>query len=260
MREGEVAGAPSRGAYPTTHSCACLSAHRTYGLCGLAQVSARTALRARFAVSRSAAARRVPLDLRTHSVRQIRRDTSASWTRVAAQLKPMKRHCFAHRAKQAEPPPTHNRSVWRYAVHRRVPRPDRAVETCGGTSCTAACGDTPCTGVGRGRIVRSRRVAVRHATAACGDTPCTGAGRGRIVRSRRVAVRHATAACGDTLCTGAGRGRIVRSRRVVVRHAAEACDAATMRRGELRRARWRGGGVATRAGSPSYARWGRCEA
>ena len=163
----------------------------TYGLCSLAQVSARTALWPRFAVSCPAAARRVPLDLRTHSVRQIRRDTSASWTRVARQLKSMKRHCFARRAKQAEPPPTRNRSVWRYAVHRRGPRPDRALETGDDTSCTAACGDTPCTGAGRGRIVRSRRVTARHATAACDDAPCTGAGRGRIVESRRVTVRHA---------------------------------------------------------------------
>lgn len=204
MREGEVAGAPSRGAYPTTHSCACLSAHRTYGLCGLAQVSARTALRARFAVSRSAAARRVPLDLRTHSVRQIRRDTSASWTRVAAQLKPMKRHCFAHRAKQAEPPPTHNRSVRRYAVRRRGPRSDRALETGDDTSCN--------------------RSVWRYAVHRRGPRP-----------------DRAVETCGGTSCT-------------------EACDAATMRRGELRGARWRGGGVATRAGSPSYARWGRCEA
>ena len=118
----------------------------TYGLCSLAQVSARTALWPRFAVSCPAAARRVPLDFRTHSVRQIRRDTSASWTRVARQLKPMKRHCFARCAKQAEPPPTRNRSVWpqgrgptrnrsvwRYAVRRGMPRPERVAQTCGDT-------------------------------------------------------------------------------------------------------------------------------
>jgi len=84
-------------------------------------------------VTCSAAARRVPADLRTRSVWQIQRDTSASWARVAAQLKPMKRHCFARCAKQAEPPPTRNRSVWRYAVRRGMPRPERVAQTCGDT-------------------------------------------------------------------------------------------------------------------------------
>ncbi len=52
--------------------------------CGLDSTTARTAPRPRFAVSRSAAARRGPLDLRTRRVRQIRRATSASCTAGSA--------------------------------------------------------------------------------------------------------------------------------------------------------------------------------
>ena len=112
-------------------------------------------------VSRSAAARRGPLDLRTQSVQQICRATSASWPAVAAQLRSMKRHCCARRAQQAEPPPV--AQPQRVAIRRAPMR--------------AACGTVPSQVDAWGAVgcpvAQPQRVTIRRSPrrVACGTVP-----------------------------------------------------------------------------------------
>ncbi len=126
--------------------------------------TARTAPRPRFVVTCSAAARRGPLDLRTRRVPNPQGH------------QPMRRHCCARCAQQAEPPPSRNRSVWRYGVRRyawHVATSYRGVAVRGAVG-SRACGRSvwsPGVRVGcRDVIARSRRVAIRRAPirAACG--------------------------------------------------------------------------------------------